>query len=134
PVFDAVDTVKAALEVFAGMFREAGVNPEACARAVADPMLLATDLADYLVRRGVPFRKAHEFVGRAVALCAERQCSLPELALEDYQAISSDYAQDLYEIFDLRKAMSGRKAIGAPSPENVTAQLKRWQLHLSGRH
>jgi argininosuccinate lyase len=134
PVFDAVDTMKSALEVFAGMFREARVNPDACARAVADPMLLATDLADYLVRRGVPFRKAHELVGRAVGLCAGRQCSLPELSLEDYQGISSDFAADLFEIFDLRKAMSARKAIGAPSPENVSAQLKRWQLHLSGKH
>jgi argininosuccinate lyase len=134
PVFDAVDTMKSALEVFAGMFREARVNPDACARAVADPMLLATDLADYLVRRGVPFRKAHELVGRAVGLCTERQCSLPELSLEDYQGISSDFAADLFEIFDLRKAMSARKAIGAPSPENVSAQLKRWQLHLSGKH
>jgi argininosuccinate lyase len=132
PVFDAVDTVKAALEVFAGMFREASINPDACARAVADPMLLATDLADYLVRRGVPFRKAHELVGRAVALCAERNCTLPEIPLEAYREISSEYAADLFEIFDLRKAMSARKAIGAPSPENVTAQLKRWQLHLTG--
>ena len=132
PVFDAVDTVKAALEVFSGMFREANVNAAACSAAVADPMLLATDLADYLVRRGVPFRKAHELVGRAVAWCTERKCSLPEISLEDYQGISENYAADLFEVFDLRKAMSARKAIGAPSPENVSAQLKRWQLHLSG--
>jgi argininosuccinate lyase len=62
PVFDAVDTVKAALEVFSGMFAEARVNGAACASAVSDPMLLATDLADYLVRKGVAFRSAHEFV------------------------------------------------------------------------
>jgi len=131
PVFDAIDTVKAALEVFAGMLHEARVNPEPCARAVADPMLLATDLADYLVRRGVPFRKAHELVGRAVALCSEKKCSLPEISLPDYQAISPDYAQDLYEVFDLAKGMAARKAIGAPSPENVAAQIRRWQTQLS---
>jgi len=92
PVFDAVDTVKAALEVFAGMFAEARVNPAACASAVGDPMLLATDLADYLVGKGVPFRSAHEHVGRAVAMCMDRGCTLPQLSLEDYASISPSFA------------------------------------------
>ncbi|MEY5009118.1 MAG: argininosuccinate lyase [Verrucomicrobiota bacterium] len=74
PVFDAVDTVKAALEIFAAMVEEMSVRSDACARAVSDPNLLATDLADELVNRGVPFRSAHEVVGRAVALCGERGC------------------------------------------------------------
>lgn len=131
PVFDAVDTVKAALEVFAGMLREARVNKANCASAVADPMLLATDLADYLVRKGVPFRQAHEHVGRAVALCTERKISLPQIPLADYQAISPAYAADLFEIFDLSRAMSARRAIGAPSPDNIAAQLARWQKILA---
>ena len=66
--------------------RRSQVNAAACAAAVADPMLLATDLADYLVNRGVPFRQAHEIVGRAVALSAERGVPLPQLPLADYQA------------------------------------------------
>jgi argininosuccinate lyase len=131
PVFDSVDTVKAALAIFAGMLRGARVNAPACAAAVADPMLLATDLADYLVNRGVPFRKAHEVIGRAVALSVERQTPLPQLALADYQALSPVFAADLLEIFQLSKAMSARKAIGAPSPENVAAQLARWQNALA---
>jgi len=131
PVFDAIDTVKAALEVFAGMFFEARVNANACASAVADPMLLATDLADYLVRSGVPFRSAHEHVGRAVALCLERGCTLPQLSLEDYQAISPSFLADLFSVFDLTKAMAARQAIGAPSPANVDAQIARWQAALA---
>jgi argininosuccinate lyase len=130
PVFDAIDTVKAALAVFAGMLREARVNAAACAAAVADPMLLATDLADYLVKRGVPFRSAHEHVGRAVALCAEKGCALPALTLADYQSISPAFAPDLYDVFTLSRAMAARQAIGAPSPENVTAQLARWRQAL----
>lgn len=130
PVFDAVDTVKAALEVFAGMLREARVNAAACAAAVSDPMLLATDLADYLVRAGVPFRSAHEHVGKAVALCAERRCALTQLSLADYQGISPAFGDDLFAVFDLQRAMAARKAIGAPSPENVAAQLARWQGQL----
>ncbi len=127
PVFDSVDTIQSALAIFAGMLRETRVNAAACAAAVADPMLLATDLADYLVNRGVPFRKAHEIIGRAVALSTSKQTPLPQLALADYQSLSPVFADDLYEVFRLEKAMAARKAIGAPSPENIAAQLARWQ-------
>jgi argininosuccinate lyase len=130
PVFDSVDTVKAALAVMAGMMRGAKVNAAICAAAVADPMLLATDLADYLVNHGVPFRKAHEVIGKAVALCGAKSCDLPQLTLADYQALSPAFSADLFECFDLAKAMAARKAIGAPSPQNVAAQLARWQAAL----
>jgi argininosuccinate lyase len=131
PVFDSVDTIRAALAIFAGMLREAKVNAAACAAAVADPMLLATDLADYLVTRGVPFRQAHEIIGRAVALSVAKSTPLPQLTLGEYQALSPVFAADLFAIFDLGKAMSARQAIGAPSPENIAAQLTRWQTALA---
>jgi argininosuccinate lyase len=131
PVFDSVDTVKASLAVFTGMIGGVKANRAACAAAVADPMLLATDLADYLVNRGVPFRHAHELVGKAVALCTQRSCDLPELTIADYQVISSEYQPDLYECFKLERAMAARKAVGAPSPQNVAAQLARWQQSLA---
>lgn len=131
PVFDSVDTVKASLAVFTGMMGGVKTNRAACAAAVADPMLLATDLADYLVNRGVPFRHAHELVGKAVALCAQRGCDLPQLTLADYQAISSEYQPDLYECFKLERAMAARRGIGAPSPQNVDAQITRWQQALA---
>lgn len=127
PVFDSVDTVKASLAIFAGMMSGVRVNAAACAAAVVDPMLLATDLADYLVNRGVPFRHAHELVGKAVALCSARGCELPQIPLADYQAISPEYREDLFGCFSLDKAMAARKAIGAPSPENVAAQIARWK-------
>jgi argininosuccinate lyase len=131
PVFDSVDTVKAALEIFAGMLRGTRVNAAACAAAVADPMLLATDLADYLVNRGVPFRQAHEIIGKAVALSSGRGVPLPQIPLADYQSLSSVFAEDLYAVFDLSTAMAARQAIGAPSPENVRAQLSLWQRALA---
>jgi len=130
PIFDSVDTVKTALAIFADMLRTTKVNAAACTAAVADPLLLATDLADYLVNRGVPFRKAHEIIGRAVALSTSNRKPLPELTLADYQALSPVFAKDLFAVFDLTKAMSARQAIGAPSPENVAAQLVRWQAML----
>jgi argininosuccinate lyase len=131
PVFDSVDTVKAALQVFAGMLDETGVRADVAAAAVADANLLATDLADYLVKKGVPFRQAHELVGKAVAVSGEKNTPLNKLALADYQSISPHYAQDLFEVFNVRRALDARTAIGAPSPDNVAAQLKRWQGILS---
>jgi argininosuccinate lyase len=131
PVFDSVDTVKAALAVFAGMLRGTKANAAACAAAVADPMLLATDVADYLVNRGVPFRSAHEVVGKAVALCTQRGCDLPQLTLADWRALSPAFAKDAARCFDLATAMTARKGIGAPSPKNVAAQLARWKKSLS---
>ena len=131
PVFDSVDTIKAALAVFAAMLHGITANSAACAAAVADPMLLATDLADYLVNRGVPFRKAHEVIGRAVALCGQKQCELPQLSLADYQALSPAFAADVFEMLTVEKSMSARRAIGAPSPQNVASQLARWQAQLA---
>jgi argininosuccinate lyase len=133
PVFDSIDTVKAALAVFAGMLRGTTVNAAACAAAVADAMLLATDVADYLVKRGVPFRKAHEIVGKAVALCTQRGCDLPELTPDDYRAVSPVFERDVFKCFNLKKAMEARRAIGAPSPRNVAAQLARWKRVLGVR-
>ena len=127
PVFDALDTTHAALAVFAAMLGGVRANPEACAAAVADPMLLATDLADYLVLRGVPFRQAHEVIGRAVALCGKRGCDLPQLTLAEYQSLSPAFASDVFELLTVEKSMQARQAIGAPSPANVAAQLARWQ-------
>jgi argininosuccinate lyase len=131
PVFDSVDTVKAALAVFAGMLDGTKANAAACDAAVADPMLLATDVADYLVNRGVPFRSAHEVVGKAVALCTQRGCDLPQLTLADWRALSPAFEKDVPKCFDLATAMAARKGIGAPSPKNVAAQLARWKKSLA---
>jgi len=130
PVFGSLDTVKAALTVFAGMLRGTRINADACAAAVADPLLLATDLADYLVKRGVPFRQAHEVIGRAVALSAARETPLPSLTLEEFRALHPAFDDDLFEVFHLDRAMAARTATGAPSPQNIGAQLARWRTEL----
>jgi argininosuccinate lyase len=131
PVFDSIDTVKAALAIFAAMLGGIRANSEACAQAVSDPNLLATDLADYLVNHAVPFRQAHEVIGKAVALCAERRCELPDLTLADYQALSPAFEADVFAVLTVEKSMAARQAVGAPSPQNVAAQLARWKGLLS---
>jgi argininosuccinate lyase len=107
------------------------VNAAACASAVSDPNLLATDLADYLVNRGMPFRKAHEAVGRAVSRCGQLGCELNELSIEEYKAISNLFEADIHGILSVDRSMNSRQAVGAPSPQNVATQIARWQSILT---
>ena len=129
-VFDSVDTLKAALGVFAAMLDEARAETERMARATADPMLLATDLADYLVLHGVPFRQAHEVIGKLVALCLGRKVGFAELSMDDYRAASPAFSEDVYAVLDVRRSLESRQTPGAPSPANVAGRLAEWQAAL----
>jgi len=127
PVFDSVDTVKASLQIYAAMLREIQVNPAPCAAAVADWNLLATDVADYLVLHGIPFRKAHEIVGKTVALCVERGVGLADLTLAEYKSLSPAFESDVFEILNVRRSIDARTNPGAPATANVLGQLERWK-------
>jgi len=129
-VFDSIDTIKAALEITAAMIGELKVNASRAAEAVSDPMLLATDLADYLVRAGIPFRQAHEVIGKLVAHCIAAGKSFPQLDLATFQSFSPAFAKDVFQVLDLRRALDARQAPGAPSSANVRAQLDRWNQAL----
>ncbi len=128
PLFDSVETLTLALEVNAEMISSMKVNKENCRQAANDPLLLATDLADYLVRKGVPFREAHEIVGQAVA--AAEQENTP-LNLLDLPTISSEFSNDAREVFDLEAALRARTNPGAPSIENVRREIERWKTQLA---
>jgi len=131
PVFDSVDTIKAALEVFAAMVYEIELpSCEGRVGLVSDPLLLATDLADYLVKKGVPFREAHECVGKAVRISEQAGCGLNQLPIGRFREINAAFENDLYAVFDPVKALAARTNPGAPSPANVAAQLKKWQESL----
>ena len=129
-VFDSVDTLKAALGVFAAMMAGARVETANMARATSDPMLLATDLADYLVLKGVPFRQAHEIIGKLVALSLERKTGFAQLPLADYRAASEAFGEDVFAVLDVRRSLESRRGIGAPSFDNVRARLEHWQTIL----
>lgn len=133
PLFDSFETVSLALRVNAEMVGAMRINPERCAAAVADPLLLATDLADYLVRRGVPFRKAHELVGKAVAVSVGTGTPLNKMSLEQFQTISSEYGEDVYGVFDLDRAMALRTNPGAPNPDNTARRVAYWEARLDVR-
>jgi argininosuccinate lyase len=131
PLFDSFETISLALRVNAEMVAAMRINPERCAAAVSDPLLLATDLADYLVRKGVPFRKAHELVGKAVAVSVGTGTPLNELSLDEFKEISPEYGEDVHEVFNLDRAFSLRTNPGAPNPDNTARRLSYWQSKLA---
>jgi len=126
-LFDSIDTVRAALEVFAAMMPELKINAARMEAAAADPNLLATDLAEYLVKKGMPFREAHETVGRLVRQVAESNTTLDRISLEDLRKISLLFNVDVTNVFDVRHSLAARRATGAPSPENIATQIKEWR-------
>ena len=131
PLFDSIDTIKAALAVFAEMIAGMEVNETRTRAATGDPMLLATDLADYLVNHGVPFRSAHEVIGKLVAHSIAEKVAFADIPLAKYQEFSPAFATDLFACLNLETALAARKGIGAPSPQNVAAQIERWKGELS---
>jgi argininosuccinate lyase len=130
-LFDSVDTVRSALDVFAAMLPEIKINSGRMEAAAHDPNLFATDLAEYLVKKGMPFREAHEAVGKIVRQAAESNRTLDRMSLGDLQAVSTLFEADFASVFDVRRSLSARKAIGAPSPENVTAKIQEWRARLA---
>ena len=94
-------------------------------------MLFATDIADYLVKRGVPFRSAHEIVGKLTAHCLEQDTSFPDIKLETYQEFSGQFDESVFSLLEIDSALTARSADGAPSPENVNTRLVYWKDKLN---
>ncbi|HWX18381.1 MAG TPA: argininosuccinate lyase [Candidatus Binatia bacterium] len=126
-LFDTADTVRATVRICTAMLQHTRANRDACLAAARDPALLATDLADYLVRKGVPFRQAHHSVGSLVALAERLGKRLNQLTLREFQSVEKKFAADALQIFDLKKAMARRKLTGAPGTAEVKKQLARWK-------
>ena len=129
-LFDSVDTISAALELCSAMLPELKINRERMEEAASDPNLFATDLAEYLVGKGMAFREAHEIVGKLVANAIDKGTKLNAIALADLKKLSPLFGVDIAEVFDVRRSLAARRAIGAPSPENVKAQIKSWRNQL----
>jgi len=132
-LFDTADTVRATVRVMAAMLRHTRANRPACAAAAADPALLATDLADYLVRKEVPFRAAHHAVGAAVALAEKLGKKLNELSLAELRGVEPKFAPDVKRLFDLKAALSRRNLPGGPGTKEVAKQLARWKRIVSSQ-
>jgi argininosuccinate lyase len=126
-LFDTADTVRAAVRLCASMLQHTKVNREACRVAASDPALLATDLADYLVRKGLPFRQAHHAVGALVALAERLGKPISHLTLAELRSVEKKFGGDARGAFDLKRAMALRRLTGAPGTREVAKQLARWR-------
>lgn len=127
PLFDSVDTILLVLAVNTEMIAAMEIREDKCLAAASDPMLLATDLADALVKSGVPFRNAHELVGKAVAESISSKTPLDQLDLEK---IDPAYTHAMKSVFSVDTALKARTNIGAPSIENVKREIARWRAGL----
>ena len=129
-LFDSVDTVRSELDLFAAMLPELKINRQRMKTAASDSNLLATDLAEYLVKREMPFREAHEIVGKIVAWSAANEIPPNQVPMAELKKFSPLFDSDVVRIFDVRSALTKRRGIGAPSAENIAAQIKRWRFEL----
>jgi len=135
-LFDTADAMRTTTRLMAAMLKNTKVNKAACAAAASDPALLATDLADYLVRKGLPFRRAHHVVGAVVALAEKAGKPLNRLTLAELQSVDPVTGTEVFGrgalgVFDLQRAMAKRNLTGAPGTKEVAKQLARWREQLS---
>lgn len=124
-IFDAVDTVKMCLTAFTPMVETMKVLPENMRKAAANGFINATDCADYLVTKGVPFRDAYKYTGQLVAKCIEDGTDLESLSMEEYKQVCQVFDDGVYDAISLERCTSQRNVLGGPAGENVTAQADR---------
>ncbi|ANA41433.1 MULTISPECIES: argininosuccinate lyase [Geobacter] len=125
PLFDTIDTVKGSLKIFADMVREMRINAGNMRAAAAKGFSTATDVADYLVRQGMPFRDAHEVVGKTVAYCIANGKDLPDLTMDEWQGFSDKIGEDIFDAITLEASVNARAATGGTALERVRAEIER---------
>ncbi len=125
PLFDSIDTVKGSLKIFADMVREMRISTGNMRAAAAKGFSTATDVADYLVRKGMPFRDAHEVVGKTVAYCIANGKDLPDLTLEEWKGFSDKIGADIFDCITLEASVNARAATGGTALERVKAEIER---------
>ncbi|MCD7741223.1 MAG: argininosuccinate lyase [Ruminococcus sp.] len=130
-IFDAVDTVKLCLKTFIPMLDTMTINKENMRAAAAKGFINATDCADYLVKKGMPFRDAYKATGTLVHTCIEKGLTLETLPIEEYKAVCDTFDTDVYEAISLEACVMQRKSQGGPAPEAVKEQIKRLEEKLS---
>jgi argininosuccinate lyase len=125
PLFDAVDTSLGTLGILADVVRRLVFDVAAMRRAASDPMLLATDVAEHLVARGMPFRDAHALVGAAVRRCVAARRTLADMSVEEWRELSDRFDDEVVALFDVDAALRRRELPGGPGPRTVARALSR---------
>lgn len=132
--FDAIDTVKNCLKLFAGMLDTAVFRRDVMAKSASGGFTNATDAADYLVGKGVPFRDAHGIVGKLVLTCIEKQCSIEELSIEEFKTLSPVFEEDIYEAVSLKACVEKRLTLGAPGIKAMEQVIAQNEAYLAEDH
>jgi argininosuccinate lyase len=130
PLFDTVDTLMDTLTIYADMLRGIKVNKDAMRQAVLEGFATATDLADYLVKKGLPFRDAHEVVALAVRHAEAKGCDLADLPLEELQKFSALVAADVYTVLTPEGSLASRRHTGGTAPEQVKKAISNARQYL----
>lgn len=133
PLFDTVDTLVDTLRIFADLVSGIHVKAENMRAAALQGYATATDLADYLVQRGLPFRDAHEIVAHAVRMCEQRQCDLADLSLTELQGFSKLIDDQVFSVLTLEGSLKSRNHIGGTAPNQVRAAIARWRTKLKNK-
>jgi argininosuccinate lyase len=133
-VFDAVDTVNKCLPVFTAMLKTMTLRRDNMRAAAAEGFINATDCADYLVKKGLPFRDAYTVVGKLVNACAAESKTLETLSLDEYKALSPLFDEDVYGAINLENCVAQRRVPGGPAPEAVDKQIKSIREFLETRY
>lgn len=128
--FDAIDTVKGCLSLFTGMMKTMTFNKDRMEDSAKNGFTNATDAADYLVNHGVPFRDAHGIVGQLVLLCIDKNISLDDLSLDEYQKISPAFEEDIYEAVSMKTCVEKRNTIGAPGQDAMKKVIQINEAYL----
>ena len=129
-VFDTIDTLHFAISITADMLRHMKVNGDHTKAVLDDDFSNATDMADYLAKKGVPFREAHAIVGAAVQHCIEKGCVLLDLSVEDFKAISHHFEADILDAITIEACVAGRSNYSGTAPECVARQKWKEKIHL----
>lgn len=130
PLFDAIDTVSQSLNVLGSMFEKAEFKKEKLEKEASKGFILATEIADYLAKKGVPFRKAHEITGKIVSHCEKNKKELTDLTLGEFKKFSEKFEKDIHDAVDLKKAIASRNVKGGTGINSITEAIKFWENKL----
>ncbi|OYO76158.1 argininosuccinate lyase [Lachnotalea glycerini] len=128
--FDAIDTVKGCIALFTGMVRTMTFNKEIMEKSAKGGFTNATDVADYLVNKGIPFRDAHSISGRLVLLCIEKKCALDDLSIDEYKKENKLFEEDIYQAISLDTCVNKRMTLGAPSKTVMNQVIEEYKIYL----
>jgi argininosuccinate lyase len=131
PLFDTVDTVKSSLQIMAGLMEKVEVDSERMREAASEEYTNATDLADYLVMKGIPFREAHQITGKAVQYAEKKKAKLDDLTLDEFRSFSPTIGEDVFDYIRIESSVDHRQSIGGTARKMVAQQIKKAKKELS---